>query len=342
MSTANSCRYTGRQWIEPEECQAAGCCYLPGPSAIGAANAPLLLPPCFWPNTGASSYALTNGRLDAAVGATPRVPRAGHALPSWARNLLLDLATLASMSSRWGCRQFAARPAHAAARHPARAGRRHHAPDSRCGERVAEHAAHKDRRPGALGGAPFSVQDGQHYPWCAQLPPTLARKHAACGQSSTLQALAEGWLRRLKPPAPPAEDPLSGGPAIYNLSVSSSPFGFAVARAGAAPGDAPLFNTAGHRFIFKVMHRAGHALLALAQELTAAAAVQDQYLELTTALPESAAIYGLGERTPSNGVPRSARLAAPHTPARMRHARACTQASSCGATDCRWHCGTAM
>ncbi len=79
-STANSCSYTGRQWIEPEECQAAGCCYLPGPSAIGAANAPLLLPPCFWPNTGASSYVLTNGRLDAAAGAAPTVPHAGPLL----------------------------------------------------------------------------------------------------------------------------------------------------------------------------------------------------------------------------------------------------------------------
>ena len=71
------------------------------------------------------------------------------------------------------------------------------------------------------------------------------------------------WLWRLTPPAPPAEDPLSGGPAIYNLSVSSSPFGIAVARAGAAPGDAPLFDTTGHRLIFKVLHRLDHAHLRL-------------------------------------------------------------------------------
>ena len=35
--------------------------------------------------------------------------------------------------------------------------------------------------------------------------------------------------------------------------------------------------------------------------LSACVPLQDQYLELTTAVPESAALYGLGERTPSNG-----------------------------------------
>jgi len=47
-------------------------------------------------------------------------------------------------------------------------------------------------------------------------------------------------------------DPVSSGPAIYNFSVSASPFSFMVSRSGAAPGDAPLFNTAGQRLIFKV------------------------------------------------------------------------------------------
>ena len=30
--------------------------------------------------------------------------------------------------------------------------------------------------------------------------------------------------------------------------------------------------------------------------------MQDQYIELTTALPSSSAVYGLGERTPSTGM----------------------------------------
>ena len=50
-------------------------------------------------------------------------------------------------------------------------------------------------------------------------------------------------------------DPIFSGPAIYNLSVSASPFSLMASRSGAASGDAPLFNTDGQRLIFKVKTR---------------------------------------------------------------------------------------
>jgi hypothetical protein len=40
------------------------------------------------------------------------------------------------------------------------------------------------------------------------------------------------------------------GSPQYSLQYSASPFGFAVSRAGGS--DAPLFNTAGKRLVFKV------------------------------------------------------------------------------------------
>ena len=49
-----------------------------------------------------------------------------------------------------------------------------------------------------------------------------------------------------------AGDPLSSGNAMYNLSISADPFAFTVSRSNAARGDAPLFDTTGHRLVFKV------------------------------------------------------------------------------------------
>ncbi|KAK9789923.1 hypothetical protein WJX73_005177 [Symbiochloris irregularis] len=67
------------------------------------------------------------------------------------------------------------------------------------------------------------------------------------------------------------------GPARLQFKATAAPFGFSVTRTGASAP--PLFDTNGQRFIFK-----------------------DQYIELTSPLPGSSAVYGLGERTPSTGM----------------------------------------
>lgn len=64
----------------------------------------------------------------------------------------------------------------------------------------------------------------------------------------------------------------------YNVTTTPVPFGFAVTRADAPAGSAPLFDTRGHRLVFK-----------------------EQYIELTTALPRNSSVYGYSERTPSQG-----------------------------------------
>ncbi|EIE19743.1 hypothetical protein COCSUDRAFT_31111 [Coccomyxa subellipsoidea C-169] len=69
----------------------------------------------------------------------------------------------------------------------------------------------------------------------------------------------------------------SNGPANYQFNYSASPFTFAVARAD-SNGEA-LFNTVGTRLVIK-----------------------DQYMEISTTVPETAALYGLGERTSSTGL----------------------------------------
>lgn len=67
------------------------------------------------------------------------------------------------------------------------------------------------------------------------------------------------------------------GAAQIAFNATNSPFGFTITRSSSR--DDPLFDTSGHRLVFK-----------------------DQYIELTTSIPPSSAIYGLGERTPSTGM----------------------------------------
>eukprot|EP00884_Botryococcus_braunii_P003098 jgi/Botrbrau1/1278/Bobra.0163s0061.1 len=62
----------------------------------------------------------------------------------------------------------------------------------------------------------------------------------------------------------------------YNVTMTTNPFGFAVSRANSTA--APLFNTKGHRMVFK-----------------------DQYIEVTTHIPKTSSLYGYSERTPSQG-----------------------------------------
>lgn len=64
----------------------------------------------------------------------------------------------------------------------------------------------------------------------------------------------------------------------YNVTAAPVPFGFAVSRADAPAGAAPLFDTRGHRLVFK-----------------------EQYMEVTTSLPKNSSVYGYSERTPSQG-----------------------------------------
>lgn len=74
------------------------------------------------------------------------------------------------------------------------------------------------------------------------------------------------------------------------FDVAASPFSFAVKRANFTPGpDSTVFDTTGTRLVLK-----------------------DQYLELSSALPPSSRLYGLGESTSTTGLllPRDGR---PHT-----------------------------
>ncbi|KAK9822226.1 hypothetical protein WJX81_001471 [Elliptochloris bilobata] len=70
---------------------------------------------------------------------------------------------------------------------------------------------------------------------------------------------------------------VSGGPASYTFNYSAAPFSFAISRSGS--NAEPVFNTAGTRLMFK-----------------------EQYLEFSTVIPKSSALYGLGERTSSTGI----------------------------------------
>ncbi|CAL8465181.1 g4716 [Coccomyxa elongata] len=68
------------------------------------------------------------------------------------------------------------------------------------------------------------------------------------------------------------------GSPLLELKYSASPFGFAVVRTDGRKGF-PLFNTAGSRLVFK-----------------------DQYIEISSAIPANATLYGLGENAPSTGL----------------------------------------
>ncbi|KAK9845865.1 hypothetical protein WJX81_004565 [Elliptochloris bilobata] len=71
--------------------------------------------------------------------------------------------------------------------------------------------------------------------------------------------------------------PAAGGATAYELSYVASPFWFAVARTGA--GGATVFNSSAGPLVFK-----------------------DQYLEITTSVAETAALFGLGETVSSGGL----------------------------------------
>ena len=87
----------------------------------------------------------------------------------------------------------------------------------------------------------------------------------------------------------PAASRASPTPA-FDVDVAAAPFSFAVKRANFTPGpDSTVFDTMGTRLVLK-----------------------DQYLELSSALPASSRLYGLGESTSTTGLllPRDGR---PHT-----------------------------
>lgn len=79
----------------------------------------------------------------------------------------------------------------------------------------------------------------------------------------------------------PADTNSKAEPHKYEFKYSTEPFAFEVLRAGPAadPPDAPLWNTTDLRLLYK-----------------------DQYLELTSWVPPTSTIYGLGERISSSGV----------------------------------------
>lgn len=89
------------------------------------------------------------------------------------------------------------------------------------------------------------------------------------------------------------EQPAAAGASTtpaFDVDVAASPFSFAVKRANFTPGpDATIFDTTGTRLVLK-----------------------DQYLEISSALPASSRLYGLGESTSTTGLllPRDGR---PHT-----------------------------
>lgn len=69
-------------------------------------------------------------------------------------------------------------------------------------------------------------------------------------------------------------------PHKYRFDYTPEPFSFEVTRTGpaAVPGEPALWNTTGLRMLYK-----------------------DQYLELTSWVPPTSTIYGLGERISSSG-----------------------------------------
>ena len=70
-------------------------------------------------------------------------------------------------------------------------------------------------------------------------------------------------------------------PHKYKFDYNTEPFSFEVTRMGpaAAPNEPALWNTTGLRMLYK-----------------------DQYLELTSWVPPTSTVYGLGERISSSGV----------------------------------------
>ena len=118
----------------------------------------------------------------------------------------------------------------------------------------------------------------------------------------------------------------------YGLQYSALPFGFAVTRTGSS--SAALFNTAGNRVIFKVWPaplqpttllfccwpavasiprvpcdlgsgmQSGRTLVCFSLRYACDSVfLQDQYIELTSSIPSSATLFGLGEYTSNVGFP---------------------------------------
>ena len=67
-------------------------------------------------------------------------------------------------------------------------------------------------------------------------------------------------------------------PHKYEHVLREEPFSFEVTRTSDPPGSAPIWNTTGHRLLFK-----------------------EQYLEITSWVPATSTLYGLGERISSAG-----------------------------------------
>lgn len=77
---------------------------------------------------------------------------------------------------------------------------------------------------------------------------------------------------------PPTAADRAASPAL-DVDVTYSPFSLAVKRTAGKSDAAPLFDTAGTRFVFK-----------------------DQYIEVSTAIPAGSRLYGLGEATSPTGI----------------------------------------
>ena len=76
----------------------------------------------------------------------------------------------------------------------------------------------------------------------------------------------------------PAPDAATADP-LFDMDTLADPFAVRVKRAGEDGADAVLFDTSGKRLVLK-----------------------DQYLELSTSLPPTARVYGLGESTATTGM----------------------------------------
>lgn len=76
---------------------------------------------------------------------------------------------------------------------------------------------------------------------------------------------------------PPSVDDATADP-LFELETAADPFAVRVRRAGEG-GGVPLFDTSGKRLVLK-----------------------DQYLEISTALPPTSNVYGLGESTATTGM----------------------------------------
>ncbi|KAK9835343.1 hypothetical protein WJX81_003869 [Elliptochloris bilobata] len=111
-----------------------------------------------------------------------------------------------------------------------------------------------------------------------EVPRSLLRGTVNTLEAATLAA--ERVHDALLLPGVPSEPGLRGADSadpLYQFNYNAAPFGFGVSRKGSSD-TTPLFSTRGSRLVFK-----------------------DQYIEISTSLPASASLYGLGESVRTGG-----------------------------------------